>query len=148
MPDATPDELRPIIRQWHAQALPFVRTKPFDESWTDFAVAWSRVKRPAGASFAAAAASAGVPAVAQRLGYDGALARLAGLCDALQRQWGGRPFPLGCRKAAEYLGVSKTEANRLLAALQFDHVLELVTKGTKATGKASEWRVFHREGGA
>ena len=39
------DELREIVRQWHHQALAFIRTKAFGESWADFVVAWERVKR-------------------------------------------------------------------------------------------------------
>ena len=50
MPRAQADALPAIVRDWHEQALPFIRTKDFDESWTDFVTAWQRVERPAGQS--------------------------------------------------------------------------------------------------
>jgi hypothetical protein len=65
------------------------------------------------------------------------------LCWQLQCQWGDRSFPLGCQTAAEVLGVSRIKAWHLLNTLQFDGVLRLVKKGTKASRKASEWR-FNR----
>jgi hypothetical protein len=142
IPDAKPAELRCIVQQWHRLALPWIRTKPFSESWVDFAGAWECIRRPAGQSFKAAAGAAdagGVPTMCEALGYDGNLYRLTALCWQLQLQWCDRPFPLGCRKAGEFLGVSKTEAHRMLRTLQFDGVLRLVKKGTKASKKASEW---------
>jgi hypothetical protein len=142
-PNATPEELRPILREWHRQALPYIRTHDFAESWTDFVVAWERVQRPAGQTFRAAAQAADSgesPPIAEEFGYDGHLRRLAALCWQLAQQWGSRPFPLGCEIAGRYLGVSTKHAGRLLKALQFDGVLELVSKGSNRSGKASEWR--------
>jgi len=142
VPEATQDDLRPIILEWHRQALPNVRTKDFSETWTDFVVAWDRVKRPVGFSFRAAARAADeapFPVVANR--YDSAnLRQLAALCRELQAQWKNRPFPLSCRKAGEFLGVSAIQGWRLLRVLQFDEVIELVRKGNKRAAKASEWR--------
>jgi hypothetical protein len=147
-PDAGPDQLRGVVREWHRRALPFVKTKPFFTSWTDFVDGWKCVRLPAGTSFllAAEAAEAGnVPSVCDELGYDGDLRLLAALCYHLQLQWADQPFPLGCRKAAEFLGCGKTEANRMLRALQFDGVIRLVKLGTRScregtTNKASLWR--------
>jgi hypothetical protein len=149
--NAEPARLRAIVRQWHGLALPFIRTKGFSESWTDFIGAWECVKRSAGQSFKSAADAAnagGVPALCDDLGYDGNLRRLAALCWQLQLQWGDRPFPLGCRTAGDFLGISKTEAHRMLRALDFDGVLQRVKKGTKASGKASEWRFLQKDGGS
>jgi hypothetical protein len=41
--------LKPYVREWHRGALPNIRTKPFEETWFDFAEAWEKVKFPAGA---------------------------------------------------------------------------------------------------
>lgn len=135
-------ELRRIVKDWHRQALPHIRTKPFDETWTDYVTAWERIKQPAGASLIAAINSADtmpVPDVAKQ--YDTpALRRLVSICTGLAAQWGDNPFPLGCAKAGEIIGVSKTEAHRLLRTLQFDGIIVRTLKGTKASGKASEWR--------
>ena len=143
IPNAPSGELRLVVRHWHQLALPFIATKEFSATWSDFVAAWQCVKHPAGRSFKAAAdaASGGpVPAVVAELGYDGDLRLLASLCWQLQLHWGNQPFPLGCRTACKFLDNSKSEANRLLNALQFDGVLRLVSKGSKTTGKASEWR--------
>jgi hypothetical protein len=63
----------------------------------------------------------------------------------LLRQWGHRPFPLGCEIAGRHLGVSTQHAGRLFKALQFDELIVHVSKGTKASGKASEWRFIDPE---
>jgi hypothetical protein len=144
--EATATELRPLLREWHRQALRFIGTKDFGESWADFTVAWERIRRPAGQSFTAAAAAAetaDLPPIVEQLGYDGHLRRLTALCWQLAQQWGDRPFPLGCEVAGKYLGVSTRHAGRLLKALLFDGVLELVAKGSKHKGKASEWRFIN-----
>lgn len=143
IPDADPDYLREIVREWHQLALDLIRTKEFSETWADFVVAWERVKHPAGQSFQSAVEAAGSesPAVADR--YDGNLRRLAALCWHLQSQWQGRPFHLSCRKAGEYLGTSHVRAWKLLNALHFDGVIELISKGKKGTGKASAWQFIN-----
>ncbi len=148
LPNATADQLRPIVVEWHRQALPHIRTKEFSESLTDFAIAWEWVKRPQGGSLSAAVAAAGrVILTGYAAAYDGHLCRLARLCAALQTQSGDRPFPLSCRVAADCLHTSAVHANRLLKTLQFDGVLVLVKKGTKRSGKASEWRFIDQNSG-
>jgi hypothetical protein len=147
-PDATTDELRAIVRAWCREALPRTSGEHgFGDCWTDFLTAWRRVKRPAGRSLAAAAATAAnhVPEIAVRLGYDGGLLRPAALCWQLQRQWGNRPFPLGCEVAGHYLGVTARRAGQLLKTLRDDEVLERATEGRKKqdgeqAGRASEYR--------
>ena len=140
VPNATPTQLRNILGRWHDLALPHIRTKDFGESWADFVIAWERVKRPVGESFAAAAAAAEslvLPGIAA--GYDGHLYRLARLCAALQAQAGDRSFFLGVRETAGYLGIDKGPAWRLLKALQFDGLLKLVTRGSKSAERSSEF---------
>jgi hypothetical protein len=144
IPEAEREALREIVRTWHRLAFPTIRTKDFAESWSDFITAWRRVEKPLGASFRAAALADHEPAVARRR-YDGLLRRLATLCWHLQGQSQGRPFFLSCRKAAAFLNVSPIHACRLLHALQFDGVMQLVSKGTKSTGKASEWHFIDPE---
>jgi hypothetical protein len=141
LPDATPTQLRNIVGAWHLRALPRIRTKDFGESWSDFVTAWGVIKRPAGGTFEAATAAAAtmvLPGIAA--GYDGDLYRLAALCAALQARAGPRTFFLGCREAAKHLGITKGHAWRLLKALQFDGLLKRVAKGSKKSGRASEWR--------
>jgi hypothetical protein len=141
IPEASRDELRRIVRAWHIQAHPFIRTKQFDESWIDFSEAWELIRLPAGCCFDAAAKAADLdvpPSIAEK--YDGNLRRLASLCRQLQRQWGKSPFPLGCQKAADFLGVSKFHAWSLLRTLQIDTIIVLKKLGSKKSKKASEFR--------
>jgi hypothetical protein len=144
-PNATAEELRPVVREWHRLALPVIRTKGFGETWSDFVIAWGRIRRPAGPSFAAAVTAAEItipPAIVGQNGYDGHLARLVALCFQLAQLWEERPFPLGCKIAAKHLGVSTRHAGRLLKTLEFDGVLKLATKESKRDGRAREWRLI------
>jgi hypothetical protein len=142
LPEATADQLQAILEAWFARALPFIRTKAWSVSWKDFLVAWDNVKWPGSGSFQAVAAQADqeIPLIARR--YDGPLLRLVSLCWHLQRQAGAQPFPLSCRKAAEFLGLSKSRAQQLLAVLEDDLVLVLVKKGKQSPrpGPASYWQ--------
>src|SRR5262249_33215247 len=45
---ADPCDFRDVIMEWHRLALPFIRTKPFEDSWLDFRLGWDKVKWPAG----------------------------------------------------------------------------------------------------
>ena len=104
---------------------------------------WSVVKRPAGPSFRQATVAADTVALSGvASSYDGNLRRLAALSCALQAQNPQGTFFLGCRKAGQFLGIDKSQAWRLLKALQFDGVLRRVAIGTKQSGKASEWRLI------
>jgi hypothetical protein len=150
LPDATPTELRNIVGAWHLRALPVIRTKDFGESWSDFVTAWKAIRHPAGGALTAAAIAAAslvLPGIAA--GYDGHLYRLAAFCAALQAQAGDGTFFLGSREAAKHLGIDKGQAWRLLKTLEFDGLLRLVTKGTKAStsrrGQTSTWKYIRRE---
>lgn len=129
-----PEDLRSILEEWHRRALPFIRTKPFSETWIDFLKCWPKVRFKIGADPMTKtyerATRGKLPAVALRLYPDHReLQRLAALCRELQREAGDAPFFLSCRTAGELLGVSHTEANRWLFLLAHDHVIVEVAKG-------------------
>ena len=148
MPNAPREELRAAVQEWYRQALPFIQTKDFDTTWCDFIISLE-VCKPVGQSFdaaAAAAAAEGPPAIAKRLGYDGNMSKLTAICWQLARQWGDRPFPLGCKKAGEYLGVSTIQAWRFLKTLEFEGVIELAAKANRLKQKAKEWRFILEQG--
>src|SRR5690606_17314800 len=90
---------------------------------------WQRVKHPVGATIHAVAAEASGE------GID----RLADLCRLLQARAGGKPFYLGCRSAAEVLGVSHMTVSRWLTTLMAEHVIKLVTPGDRLKRRASEF---------
>lgn len=132
--DATPAQLKPIVRDWFDLALPVIRTKDFSESWEDFVIAWGNVKVPVGAS---------IKAIAARASIDGdALAKLTSLCLELQGHHGpGEAWPLSCQIAGDIIGVSKERAARLLKVLRFEQVIKMVTPGgPKGSHRAAEYR--------
>jgi hypothetical protein len=119
-----------------------VRTKPFRETWDDFRTGWKNARRQVGQSFAVAARVAKtnpMPAIVHQKGYKGRKAQLVALCWQLALQWQPKPFPLGCEKAAEYLGVSKQCANKLLRRLECEAVLVMATDYDKPNRMAREW---------
>src|SRR5690242_16285327 len=74
--------------------------------------------------------------------YDCATARIIRLCAALQSYHGLRAqWPLSCRVASEYAHISHVRAAKILKAITFERVIELVKKaGPKGSGIASEYR--------
>lgn len=135
-----PSELRPVIDEWHRQALPAIGTKDFAVTWHDFRVAWGNVKFPAGTGPLEeiyAVALRQMPAIAS--GYRTAGVRhLIALCRELQVVAGDDPFWLSCRAAAGVLKTPPTNAHRWLWRLIHDQVIDLVTPGSR--GRAAEYR--------
>jgi hypothetical protein len=144
-PDTTPESLEGIVRDWHARALPIIRTKDWPTSWLEFREAWANVKRPAGATMAdiLAAAAAVTPAIAD------SIERLKALCRALQEHHGScRPWPLSCRLAGSTVGISHDTAARILRLLRKEGFIELTTPaGREGSGRAAEYRLAHRRKG-
>jgi hypothetical protein len=68
------------------------------------------------------------------------LNQLVMLCAELQHLAGDRPFFAGCRDLGKVLGVSFQVANKWLRRLVMDGVLVLISKGSQATRRASEYR--------
>ncbi len=136
-------ELRPIVRSWHAAALPTISTKPFRETWKDFAEGLGKIRCPKGSepirAVFAAAVNADPPPEAEKY-KPPAVRLLVAFCRELQRYAGSEPFYLACRTAGEQLGVDHVTASRWLKVLIRDEVLELVEKGTNAKHKASTYR--------
>jgi len=147
LPEAMADELRPIVRDWHRRALPVIRTKAFTETWADFTIAWQRVRVPFGGELARLVERARwAPLPKAALEYDDEHARLlVRICVELQQFHGADPFFLGCRTAGELIGVSKSEAARLLRMLVFDDVLEVTAAGSHGTMKATDYLCLIRQ---
>jgi len=141
--DAPVAELKAYVRQWHQKALPHITTKPFEESWFDFAEAWDKVKYPKGtepiAMILAQAVEAGLPEVAKQYEQE-ELRLLVCFCRELQRASGDGPFFLATRTAGQLLGVNHVTASRWLRGLVLDGILELVTAGTRENRRASRYR--------
>jgi hypothetical protein len=88
-----------------------------------------------------------LPAASNAYHLDG-LRLLVALCRELQRLAGDNPFFLGCRDAGRLLGVSFQRAAKWIRRLSRDGIIIRVSKGTQASGKASEYRFpSHEHGG-
>lgn len=140
--DAPLQALQPIAREWHRQALPVIGTKPYDETWADFAHAWPRVRTPAGhgvleSAFARAKALP-LPAGAARYECEHTRALIA-LCAELQRLRGQEPYYLSCRSAARLLGIDHHTASRRLGMLVADGVLIVAEPGTTTRATRYEY---------
>lgn len=132
--------LRAVVKAWHTQAVEFIKTKSFDETWCDFVDGWRKVKFPRGAVMAGILKRAKEqPPPKEAARYDTAAVRLlVALCYELQMHAGRKPFFLSARMAEELLGEPRVQANRWMQMLQEDEVLVLVELGTLG-GKASQF---------
>jgi hypothetical protein len=136
-------DLKSHMRLWHAAATPFIKTKAWEESWSDFQNAWSRARIPAGESsfeqLLKNVKSLSIPPCAEE--YDQLEVHcLVALCRESQRLVGDAAFFLGARTAGDALGVDKSSAARWLKMLCEDRVLRLVQPGTLNSHQASEYR--------
>lgn len=141
-PNATADELRSIVRQWHEAALPFIGSKEFTTSLYDFRRGFESVRYPAGTTFKEIIGVIDMESVLPngltRLGYGERGLHLVRICMRLQEQAGESPFFISSRQAGELLGIHYTDAAKMLWALKSDGVLELVSQGVG--NKASRYR--------
>ena len=133
-PDATREQLRAIVGEWHRLALPNIGTKEFSVTLTDFLRGWASVKHPHGATLNTIIESidfaAPLPDAIEALGYGPAGNRMVQICAALQAHEGEQPFFISARQAGELTGLHFTDASKVLAALVADGVLELVKRGS------------------
>ncbi|HEV3385766.1 MAG TPA: bifunctional DNA primase/polymerase [Gemmata sp.] len=150
--DAPADSLRIVVCAWWRRALPFIRTKDWEETWRDFLRAWELVAFPIGTGpiheMMRATARESEPLEAS--GYTRSpVRRLVTVCKALQvaaELRGSDRFYLACRTAAVTCGFDGPNgyhtAARWLKRLVSDGVLELVKAGIGGTNirLASEYR--------
>ncbi len=135
--DASPASLKRIVTDWHRQALPFVATKDFGETWTDFQSIWLRVKVPYGVAVTAAYQSARRSSPPP-IDDCADLGVLAAMCSKLGTH--GQPFYLACRTLEKLFGVSAMTACRWFKSLEFYGVIERVRTGTLTDRQATTWR--------
>jgi Bifunctional DNA primase/polymerase, N-terminal len=135
--DTSPAALKLIVEEWHRLALPFIATKNFDETWSDFKAAWLRPCTPFGASLEAAYKSA-CQNPQSPIDDNPNIGVLAALCRNLSTRDG--TFYLAAGTVEKLFGVSRTTALRWLQSLCFYGVIELTKTGTLKDRQASEWR--------
>jgi hypothetical protein len=141
----TPDERREVFGRWYDEATPFLRAdNPREEYYIEFLNCYRAAKHPIGDSDAVAwdrAVRNPLPADFLPHFQKPETRLLLGFCFELQRLSGDDPFFLSCRTAAKFLGCcTHRTAASWLSAFVVDGVLEEVTKGSEATGKASRYK--------
>jgi hypothetical protein len=147
--DTTYAGLLPLIREWHRQALPNIKTKSFEETEETFFTAWGHATTPlADDQFRQVvnrALAAPDPDWYPRLLLADGARKLLKVCVALQEFHGGKEFYLSARKAAEVINVDPALANRLLTSLAKEGYVLVNKKGTLAAGEATTWACTGKE---
>lgn len=141
-PDSKATDHKPVIERWHQDYLPVIGTKAWAETWSDFRVAWNKVKflegeGPLNQAFEAIDMAKPIPQHLQQLGYDEDLFKVAELCRLLAMNSPDREtFFLGNRPLASLIGVSQPSAGNILNMLVEDGILEVVQIGKLEKGKS------------
>jgi hypothetical protein len=127
--DAKPKDLKPIVQRWHEMALPFIGTKPFEDTWSEFCYKLRAVKYLDGE--VARKVLENLPALSPEMNGAGEFGEsgdhLLQIFLGLSGLTGDGVFFLPCRKAGKWLGRSHTDAARLIRAFVGLGVLEIVT---------------------
>jgi hypothetical protein len=141
-PNHRAEDMRQLIKLWHSQAAPNIKTLDFAITWSDFFHGWSNVKYPEGLVLSKILNRMSTGNFDsdrfERLGYGNEAIKLAHLCRELQIEAGNSPFFLSCRIAGEVVGIAFHNAAKILNTFVKDQILELVEIGRM--GKASRYR--------
>jgi len=141
--DAGAKDLKSYARRWHKLAKPMITTQPFEETWIDFLRVWPRVKWPKGsepmAQIFVVAADSEVPEVTEEY-EQGQLRLLVALYRELQCAAGDGSFYLSTRTVGRLLGVDHTTAWRWLFLLEQDGILNVFSRRSQKTMKATRFR--------
>ncbi len=134
-PDFTevdPKRLMKIVKQWHKEALPNIKTKDSLETWNDFLKAWDNIKFLGvdyDQAFKQSLELKPLDYLLEDYSEYEDLIKLEKFCRALDQQTKGQGFVLDCRKAADFIDVHYTTANTRLRLLCNLDILELIAKG-------------------
>jgi hypothetical protein len=134
--------LMPLAERWYQAAVPFIRTKEIEITLKDFANAWQACQDPTNGCFIEALfdeVKRSPPHPAAKHFSVEELRLLVGLCAALQRYNGAKPFILGCRTAGRLLGATHHQANRWIQTLEAYEIIRRTSTGTLAKRNASEF---------
>jgi hypothetical protein len=139
--DAGFNDLIPHVRRFHLRALPFIRTKPFEEIWFDFREAWEKIKFPIGADPMSEIFARANRQLNGEWPYEqSSLSLLVFLCKELQRTAEDSPFFLSCRTAGRLLEMEHTQAARWLRNIERDGWIKTIEKGTATSMRATRFR--------
>lgn len=139
--DAAAVALRPYVRQWHEQAMPYIVTKNFEDTWIDFLKAWPKITTPLRINLMEHAMKAAIDNPIPGLPYESAgVCNLLALCRELQAIMGNQPFFLACRTAGRLLEVHHVTASNWLFLLEHDGWIKTIEKGLPSTLRATRFR--------
>jgi hypothetical protein len=134
--------LRPTVEKWHALALPFIGTKPFEDTWQAFVRAWNRVQRPRWdvlLKFAVKEATQDTENPPNE--YETESTRfLLRVCYQIQRRMGRTPFGFSCRMAGDIIDVSSVSAAGKLEMFVADGYLGVAEQYRYGTRRATRYR--------
>jgi hypothetical protein len=141
MAGKTLNELRPLVKQWHEQALPFITTKPFADTWFDFKNGWEKARCPLSGSPVKEALARAIaePPPMPELGFDDdASIRIYGLVYWLAKLNQGNFF-LSCHDIMKIMGIDHVTAWRRLKLFTAEGLIEIVSVGIPNV-KATRYR--------
>ena len=134
-------DLRPIVKQWHTEALPFIATKEFTTTWADFVYAWKHARLPLGAVLETAwqrAIEESQPAIAAN--YDSEpVRRLISFCAVLGGLTPTGDFFLSSHVAARFLKAHQPQVLRWFKMLEADGNILLVHRGDAHRANRYRW---------
>lgn len=141
-PEATLDQLRPIVKQWHQMFLDIMETKQFSETWIDFSSAWSKVKFPYGSVLNDLFAQ--LPNLPPSL-HDHDLGdygdKLLRLCVSLDARNKGASFPLAGHALAPFLGCSAQRTYTIIGSAIACDYIKRISEGRRR--RAAEFQLCH-----
>ncbi|MFG0328578.1 MAG: DNA-primase RepB domain-containing protein [Phycisphaerales bacterium] len=139
-------QVKPIVRQWHDRALPRIRTKSFDVSWSDFLRAWETAALPLFADPVTDCLQRAVQQAAEgdlpqcALAYDSMVVRrLIGLCGNLAALRADGRFFLSSHDAASRFDEQPAQVWRFLKMLCADGVIAEVEPGNARRATRYRW---------
>ncbi len=143
--DCSAEVMRPYVEQWHTQALPFIATKPFLETWLDFHVGWRNAHTPLGSNpLLEALEAARVNPVADFPYTEERFRLLVAWCREMQARTlePDQTFWISVRDAEEHLGIAIATASTWLRLLEIEGWIVTVEKGgtPKNRRKATRFR--------
>jgi Bifunctional DNA primase/polymerase, N-terminal len=135
--------LEPALREWHRRALPFIGTRPFEETLCAFIRGLPRVELPLGESLLEhirdEAAREKPPAIAEQFEQP-QLRLLVSICRSFQRWASDNSFYLADRAAGDLVGVHYSTACRWLELLVYCGILKVTSPASKKDRLAKSFR--------
>jgi len=125
-----------LIAIWceELEKLRFVRGTSFPQNWREFTCAWDRWSDQNADGFAGLFKHLDLAGLSRR-------DKVRAVCLCLSEHNEGRPFPLGSIALSQYLGVSQSQATRILRRLTCDGEILRVSTGRRYDWTANRYQI-------